>query len=74
MLGSFEDCLQAGFLLFCASLHEGEHWLLALMVVGIQDTIGASTRANFTTSHGCSEWLVVMDEPPIEARTNFFHV
>jgi hypothetical protein len=41
-LGSFENRRLVGFFLFCASLYEGEHRFMALMVVGIQK-IGATT-------------------------------
>jgi len=69
-LGSFENHRLVGFFLFCASLHEGEHRFMALMVVGIQK-VGATTWSKVQPVTAFREWLVDMYELPIEAKTNF---
>lgn len=69
--GFFRE-LSAGWVLFhfCASLCEGEHRFLALMVVGIQK-IGATTWTRCHDESRLSDWLVGMYELPIKTRTNF---
>jgi len=70
-LGSFESHRLVGlFFRFCASLCEGEHRFLALMVVGIQK-IGATTWTECYDESRLSEWLVGMYELPVQTRTNF---